>query len=87
MAYLNRNIDNDLLSWMREKGRKPLLMRGARQVGKSSAVRHLAEQFEYYLEINFESNSEVRDLFAKGDLSPFKLCQELAAIYQTPIIS
>jgi len=85
-AYISRKIDNDLLLWTRESNRKPLLLRGARQVGKSSAVRHLAEQFDYFLEINFELNSEARDLFAKGDLSPFKLCQELAAIYQTPII-
>jgi predicted AAA+ superfamily ATPase len=85
-AYIGRKIDNDLLLWTRENNRKPLLLRGARQVGKSSAVRHLAEQFEYFLEINFELNSEARDLFSKGDLSPFKVCQELAAIYQTPII-
>jgi len=84
--YINRKIDNDLLLWMGESNRKPLLLRGARQVGKSSAVRHLAERFEYFLEINFELNNEVRDLFAKGDLSPFKLCQELAAIYRTPVI-
>jgi len=84
--YINRKIDDDLLLWMREENRKPLLLRGARQVGKSSAVKHLAEQFEYFLEINFESNSEVRDLFAKGDLSPYKLCQELATIYQMPVI-
>jgi predicted AAA+ superfamily ATPase len=84
--YKNRKIDDDLFSWMREKDRKPLLLRGARQVGKSSAVRHLAKQFEHFLEINFELNNEARDLFAKGDLSPFRLCQELAAIYQTPII-
>jgi len=84
--YINRKIDNDLLLWMRENNRKPLLLRGARQVGKSSAVRHLAEHFDYFLEVNFELNNEARDLFAKGDLSPFRLCQELAAIYQTPVI-
>jgi predicted AAA+ superfamily ATPase len=84
--YINRKIDNDLLLWMRENSRKPLLLRGARQVGKSSAVRRLAEQFEYFLEINFELNNEARDLFARGDLSPFRLSQELAAIYQTPVI-
>jgi predicted AAA+ superfamily ATPase len=71
---------------MRDNNRKPLLLRGARQVGKSSAVRRLAEQFENFLEINFEINKEARDLFAKGDLSPFRLSQELAAIYQTPVI-
>ena len=85
-TYLNRKIDSDLLSWMQEPDRKPLLLRGARQVGKSSAVRYLAKQFDYFLEINFELDKNARDLFAKDDLSPQKLCQELAAIYETPII-
>jgi predicted AAA+ superfamily ATPase len=86
VPYIDRKIDDDLLSWMREDNRKPLLIRGARQVGKSRTVKHLSEQFEYFLEVNFELNSEVRELFAKGDLSPFKLCQELAAIFQVPVI-
>jgi predicted AAA+ superfamily ATPase len=84
--YINRKIDNDLLSWMRENNRKPLLLRGARQVGKSRAVKRLSEHFEYFLEVNFDLNNEARELFAKGDLSPFRLCQELAAIYQMPVI-
>lgn len=33
---------------------KPLLLRGARQVGKSSSVRHLGKQFENFVEVNFE---------------------------------
>ena len=52
-TYFNRKIDADLLSWSREDDRKPLLLRGARQIGKSSAVRHLAEsaetRFEHFL--------------------------------------
>jgi len=85
-GYINRKIDGDLLAWMRENDRKPLLLRGARQVGKSWTVRHLAEKFEHFLEINFELDKQARDLFAKSDLSPEKLCQELAAIYEIPII-
>ena len=86
ISYLNRKIDNDLFSWTQENGRKPLLLRGARQVGKSSSVRHLAERFEYFLEVNFETDKHARDLFSKSDLSPQKLCLELAAIYETPVI-
>jgi len=48
--YYNRNIDNELSAWIKE----PLLLRGARQVGKSSSIRKLAEKFEHFLEINFE---------------------------------
>ncbi|MCL2805095.1 MAG: AAA family ATPase [Treponema sp.] len=85
-AYISRKIDSDLLYWMQESDRKPLLLRGARQVGKSSAVRHLAKHFAHFLEINFELDKNAQDLFAKGDLSPQRLCEELAAIYETPII-
>lgn len=54
MAYLARNIDNELLKWKESPRRKPLIVRGARQVGKSWAIRHLGETFKYYLEINLE---------------------------------
>lgn len=39
--YLERKIDAELLKWKSGYSRKPLLLRGARQVGKSSCVRHL----------------------------------------------
>ena len=48
--YINRQIDNDLLNWSKEKGRKSLLLRGARQVGKSSSVKKLAENFDHFIE-------------------------------------
>ena len=38
-------------------------MRGARQVGKSSSIRHLGESFDYYVEINFETRPEYRQIF------------------------
>jgi predicted AAA+ superfamily ATPase len=46
----------------------------------------LAEHFDHFLEINFELDKDARELFAKGDLSPERLCQELSIIYQIPII-
>ena len=85
-TYINRKVDQELDSWSKERNRKPLLLRGARQVGKSSSVRHLARNFEHFLEVNFEADKEARDIFAKGSLSPQRLCSELAAIYQIPII-
>ena len=46
--YIQRRIDQQLLEWKQGNVRKPLLLRGARQVGKSSAVRHFGESFEHY---------------------------------------
>ena len=50
--YYNRRIDKDLEDWKNAAERKPLLLRGARQVGKTSAVRHLAKSFDYFAEID-----------------------------------
>ena len=58
--YLMRKIDQTLIEWKGDPRHKPLLMRGARQVGKTTAVRHLAESFETFVEINLETDDEVR---------------------------
>ena len=63
--YIERNIDKELLAWSTSSSRKPLLIRGARQVGKSTAVRHLSEQFEFFIEINFDEQSHYASLFEK----------------------
>lgn len=82
--YLYRKIDDHLLSWSKESKRKPLLVRGARQVGKSSAIRNLAKNFEYFVEVNFDQQKEVCTLFEKG-ISPLEICENLSLIYNTPI--
>ena len=82
--YLKRRIDSELLNWSRETPRKPLLLRGARQVGKSSSVRELAKQFDFFLEINFEEHRNVHRLF-EGDLSPQALCENLSIMYNIPV--
>jgi len=83
--YLTRKIDNELLLWKSEAGRKPLLLRGARQVGKSSSVRKLGESFRSFLEINFEENKKIHSLF-NGDLTPQVLCENLSLMFNKEII-
>jgi len=51
--------------WHTAQIHKPMLLRGARQVGKSSSVRHLGESFDYYIEVNFEKRPELKQLFAE----------------------
>lgn len=86
MNYLKRNIDKELLEWKNSKKRKPILLRGARQVGKTLSVQHLGEQFEYFIEINFEENKQIHSLF-EGNLFPAEICENLSAVYGVPIIS
>ena len=86
MKYFNRHIDSELSKWRNEKMHKPILLRGARQIGKSAAVRNLAKQFDYFLEINFEEESEARAAF-ETSLNPKVVCEKLFSIYDIPIIA
>jgi predicted AAA+ superfamily ATPase len=83
-VYLNRQIDSDLLAWSKEADHKPVLLRGARQVGKSSSVRKLAEHFDNFLEINFEQNKKVYAAF-DNDLIPKQICNHLSVQFNHTI--
>lgn len=83
--YLDRNIDKELLNWKEEAERKPLLVRGARQVGKSSSIRKLGEHFDSFLEVNFEEHKMVHALF-EGDLTPQVLCENLSVMFDMEIV-
>ena len=83
--YFKRNIDTTLAAWSREKGRKPLLLRGARQVGKTSAVQTLGKSFTHYVEINFDTDAEAGSFFTQN-VEPIELCQRLALYTRTPIV-
>jgi len=54
-------------------------------VGKSTAVRHLGEQFKYFVEINLEKQSEYKVLF-QSNLDVKRIVPQMAAIHGTPII-
>ena len=59
---MKRELDNFLIQWAQKKQRKPLLLRGARQTGKSYAVEKLAKSFPYFVCINFEKNPSLGKL-------------------------
>jgi uncharacterized protein len=84
--HISRKIDQVLIGWKNQEKRKPLMLRGARQVGKSTAVQELAKNFEHYIEINFEAQIEVRGFF-NGDLDPKSICENLSLFFNTPIIA
>jgi predicted AAA+ superfamily ATPase len=84
--YLERKIDAELKIWKELPIRKPLMIRGARQVGKSSAVKNLASKFKYFIEINFDENPSYSAIFEK-DLGPISICEQLSVITNTPIVA
>jgi len=83
--YFKRIIDDVLLDWMKSSDRKPLMLRGARQVGKSSSVRHLAKNFKYYIEVNFEEHKQAHKIF-EGNLTPKEICDNISLMFNIPII-
>ena len=86
IMYYDRIIDAHLTEWAQRKEHKPLLLRGARQIGKSTAVRHLAEQFKGYLEINFEKQPAYKTLFEK-DLDVRRIVPLMSAMSKTSIVA
>ena len=53
---MERYVYSELSDWVKKQRRKPLLLRGARQVGKTWLVEKLAgEQFELFLKVDFDS--------------------------------
>lgn len=82
--YLTRTIDTLLLEWKNSTNLKPLLLRGARQVGKSCAVQHLGKTFDYFIEVNFEKRPEMKDVFARIH-NVHDLADNISMIYNTPI--
>lgn len=82
--YIQRNIDVELLEWKDNPMRKPLLLRGARQVGKSSAVRHFGKEFQFFAEVNFERHKTVKTVF-QGDIDIRLIVQKIAIYINVPI--
>lgn len=83
--YYPRSIDKYLSDWKDEKNHKPLLLRGARQVGKSSAIRQLGKTFKHFIEVNFERDKEIKSVF-NDNLKPKEITSRLSAFYGVPIV-
>ena len=82
--YLSRSIDPLLIEWKNSNSLKPLLLRGARQVGKSSAIQHLGESFDYFIEVNFEKRPDIKEVFENVH-DVHDLANSLSMLYNTPI--
>lgn len=83
--YIERSIDALLLEWKNSSSLKPLLLRGARQVGKSWAVKHLSESFEYFIEVNFEKRPDMKDVFERIH-DVHELANSLSMLYNAPVV-
>ncbi len=68
MAYLKRKIDGFLLKWKEDKDKKPLIVKGCRQVGKTESIRHFAKAAGYQsvIEINFVKDEKYKKITLDG---------------------
>lgn len=67
MIYLRRKIDDFLRAWKMNPCRKPLVVKGPRQVGKTESIRKFsAEYYENVIEINFVEEPKYKQITADG---------------------
>lgn len=69
-----RTIVKELEKWAKKKNRKPLVIRGARQVGKTTIVNQFAQKFEQYIYLNLE---------LPADRKPFENFKDLETLVQS----
>ena len=65
LKMFDRDIVKELKKWAEKPNRKPLILRGARQVGKTTAVNLFSKDFDQYIYLNFEKE-EQRGIFEKN---------------------
>lgn len=67
MERLKRKIDDYLIEWKNNTDRLPLIVKGARQIGKTNAIRNFGEKnYEVFIEINFVFQSQFKTIFDNG---------------------
>ncbi|WP_372520997.1 AAA family ATPase, partial [Candidatus Ruminimicrobiellum ovillum] len=67
MELLKRKIDNFLIQWKQDTDRLPLIVKGARQIGKTESIRNFANKnYKKVIEINFVIQKQFKDIFDDG---------------------
>ena len=80
-----RKIIKELKEWKNKKERQPLILKGARQVGKTWILQEFGKEcFEDILYINFENNNSIADLF-EGNIEPKRIIEFLSAIHHKKV--
>jgi predicted AAA+ superfamily ATPase len=82
---MKRFIESYFHKWKINPRRKPMILRGARQVGKTFLIDKFGqENFKYYLKVNPEKDSIVKSVF--NSKNPQLIINELSAIYNVPVV-
>ena len=83
---MKREIINDLIKWKESKNRKPLIIHGARQVGKTYIIKQFGkEYYDNLIYVNFETNQEVSSQIS-GSIDAKYIINKLELFYGEKII-
>lgn len=82
---MKRIAYNQLKKWMFSEARKPLVVRGARQIGKTTTIRQFGNEFKNLVELNFEQNQALHQLFEKN-LDPKEIIVNLQVLTKQSIV-
>ena len=67
MERLKRKIDKYLIEWKKDEHKLPLIIKGARQIGKTNAIRNFGKNnYKTYIEINFALQPQFKTIFEDG---------------------
>ena len=81
---MKRKLEQQLLDWKERSDHRPLLLRGARQVGKTYLVEAFGrDHFDDYLVVDFERRPDVKRCFQTRE--PNEILRQLEVLYQRPI--
>lgn len=77
---MERLVMNNLVKWKESNDRKPLLLKGARQVGKTFVLLEFGKKYyDNVVYLHFEGNTEILNKIFEPDLNPKRIIEELAA--------
>ncbi|MEM0992430.1 MAG: ATP-binding protein [Bacteroidota bacterium] len=84
---IKRTLYKQLLNWKNSRRRKPLLLQGARQVGKTWLINTFGQsEYQNYVYLNFEQDSSLRTLF-EGNLLPEKIIENIGLYLGRKIVA
>src|SRR5438552_2608950 len=83
---MKRALYSQLVAWKNSERRKPLLLRGARQVGKTYLLKMFGEQeYKDFIYLNFEEDPNL-DSFFQGKIEPEEIIQKLSIYSEKKIV-
>ncbi|MFH1258588.1 MAG: AAA family ATPase [Elusimicrobiota bacterium] len=83
---MKRDIYKNLLEWKKDQARKPLILKGARQVGKTYILKEFGKhEYQDLAYFNFEEDPNLKELF-NGKLEPAKILEKLSIDFGRKIL-